>query len=170
MKAEILDVEGPRRAPTPESRRSDEALESFPERVTYVAKILVRNGIVPVVAAPTQYVSTRTWARIQIRHFVEVYVSTPLAVCEARGRKGVGGTVRERWGPGLVSEASMYEPPQTPEITVGTLDRTPRQSAVWVVRELERLGWLPSGASEVYFVPDPFAVSRPVRGHRKPAY
>ena len=58
-------------------------------RVTYVAKVLARNGVIPIVTLISPYTSSRTRARTEIGRFVEVFVTTPVEVCEQRDVKGL---------------------------------------------------------------------------------
>jgi bifunctional enzyme CysN/CysC len=89
-------------------------------RLGEVALLVSSNGIVSVVAAISPYAADRDGVRA--RHlaagvpFLEVFVSTPLAVCESRDPKRLyrdarSGRVRQFTG---VSDA--YEPPGNPEV------------------------------------------------------
>ncbi len=118
--------------------------EAHAGRVAFVAKLLARNGAIPIVALISPYRSSRARARAEIGRFVEVYVNTPLELCEQRDVKGLyrkarAGEIREMTG-----IDDPYEPPEHPEITVDAVHLTPDQSADFVLRELERLGRLPS--------------------------
>ncbi len=118
--------------------------EAHAGRVAFVAKLLARNGAIPIVALISPYRSSRARARAEIGRFVEVYVNTPLELCEQRDVKGLyrkarAGEIREMTG-----IDDPYEPPEHPEITVDAVHLTPDQSADFVLRELGRLGRLPS--------------------------
>ena len=56
-------------------------------RIAFVSQLLTRNGTVVLVSAISPYRAAREEARRTIGNFVEVYVSTPLAVCELRDPK-----------------------------------------------------------------------------------
>jgi adenylylsulfate kinase-like enzyme len=80
--------------------------------------------------------------------FVEVYVATSLEECARRDVKGLyakafAGEIKEFTG---VSDP--YEAPASPEIVVETEGRSPEESAVFVIRELERLGYLDAELEE----------------------
>ncbi len=116
--------------------------ESHARRVTYVAKVLVRAGAVPIVALISPYRVSREYARREIGRFVEVYVNTPIDVCESRDVKGLyrrarAGEIREMTG-----VDDPYEPPEAAEIVVDTVDRPPAEAAVGILRDLDRDGWL----------------------------
>ena len=115
--------------------------EAHAGRVSFVAKVLARNDAIPIVALISPYATSRARARAEIGRFVEIYVSTPVDVCEQRDVKGLYKKARE----GLLREFTgvndPYEVPEHPEIRVDTIDRTPDESARYVLAELDRLGW-----------------------------
>jgi adenylyl-sulfate kinase len=117
------------------------ARETHAARVTFVAKVLARNGIIPIVALISPYASSRSKARKEIGRFVEIYITTPIDVCEQRDVKGLYKKAHE----GLVKEMTgvddPYEVPESPEIRVDTLNRSPAESARFILAELDRLGW-----------------------------
>jgi adenylyl-sulfate kinase len=121
------------------------AREMHAGRVTFVAKVLARNGVIPIIALISPYRSSRAKARDQIGHFVEVYVTTPIEVCETRDVKGLYKKAREGKITEFTGVDDPYEAPEHPEITVDTVGNSPEQSADFIVAELNRLGFLPNG-------------------------
>jgi adenylyl-sulfate kinase len=117
--------------------------ETHAARVTFVAKVLARNDVVPIVALISPYRSSRARARAEIGRFVEVYVDTPLALCEERDVKGLYKKARSGAITGMTGIDDPYEPPEAPEIVVHTTGRTPAEEADYVIAELRRLGRLP---------------------------
>jgi adenylylsulfate kinase len=136
----ILDREEVERNLGPEVPAAQDTPEPIAHRVSYVAELLVKNGDVPIVAVSNRLASTRARARLRVPRLVEVYVTTPGHVCEVRSPAGASGTSSEGGATGEIRPMEPFETPTSPEIRVGTLDRTPRQSAEWVLRELDRLG------------------------------
>ena len=116
--------------------------ETHAARVTFVAKVLARNDVVAIVALISPYRSSRAKARAEIGRFVEIYVDTPLSVCEERDVKGLYKKARAGAITGMTGVDDPYEPPENPEITVHTRGRTPAEEAEFVVAELVRLGRL----------------------------
>jgi sulfate adenylyltransferase len=108
-------------------------------RIGYVASEITKHGGIAVCAPIAPYAQTRRSVREMIAQyggFYEIYVSTPLAVCEARDRKGLyakarAGIIKEFTG---VSDA--YEAPENPELAINT-DQIPPAAAVNLI--LERL-------------------------------
>ncbi len=138
---EFLDGDEVRRGISSDLGFDRAARETHARRVTYVAKVLARNGAIPIVALISPYAASRAYARTEIGRFVEIYVSTPLAVCESRDVKGLYKKARL----GLVKEMTgiddPYEVPEHPDIRVDTEGRTPEDTARYVLGEIDRLGW-----------------------------
>jgi bifunctional enzyme CysN/CysC len=91
-------------------------------RVGEVAKLMADAGLIVLVSLISPFRAERRMVRdlLQPGEFIEVYVSTPLAVCEGRDRKGLyrlarAGTLKEFTG-----ISSPYEPPEAPEIVIDT--------------------------------------------------
>ena len=70
--------------------------------------------------------------------FVEVFVDTPLAVCEERDPKGLYSKARAGLIRNFTGIDSSYEAPEHPELSLGTTDTTPEDLAEAVLAELKR--------------------------------
>jgi len=148
---ELLDGDEIRRGLSADLGFDRKSREMHASRVTFVAKVLARNGVVPLVALISPYRRSRSQARQEIGSFVEVYVNTPLSVCEERDVKGLYQKARRGEIKEMTGVDDPYEPPEHPEIVIETLTRGPGESADFLIRELSRLGWLPAefaGADE----------------------
>jgi adenylylsulfate kinase len=140
--AELLDGDEIRKGLSADLGFDRVSREAHAGRVTFVAKLLARNGSIPIVALISPYRSSRAKARTEIGRFVEVYVDTPLAVCEQRDVKGLYRKARAGEIKEMTGIDDPYEPPEHPEIVVDAVHYTPAESADFMLRELERLGWL----------------------------
>ncbi len=120
--------------------------EAHAGRVSYVAKVLARNGSIPIVALISPYRTSRAKARSEIGRFVEVYVNTPLTVCEERDVKGLYKKARAGQIKEMTGVDDPYEAPEHPEIVVDAVRMKPADSAEFILHELERQGWLPAAA------------------------
>jgi sulfate adenylyltransferase len=100
-------------------------------RIGFVAAELVRHGGVVVCAAVSPYRATRNDVRAMVGHdnFVEVFVDTPLAVCETRDVKGLYAKARRGEIKDFTGIDDPYEPPQHPEVTLNTVDHVPEENA-----------------------------------------
>ena len=111
-------------------------------RIGFVASLLARNGVVAITAAISPYRAVRDEVRGWIDNFVEVFVDTPLDVCEQRDVKGLYARARSGEVPVFTGVSDPYEPPLDPEVTVRTEGRDPLGSALEVVAYLEAHGLL----------------------------
>lgn len=157
---ELLDGDEIRRGLSQDLGFDRKSRETHAARVTFVAKVLARNGAIPIVALISPYRSSRARARADVGPFVEVYVNTPIEVCESRDVKGLykkahAGEIKEMTG-----VDDPYEAPETPEIVVDTIRLTPGQSAEYILDELVRQGWL---------LPATAPMGAPTNGQTSPA-
>ncbi len=141
-RVELLDGDEIRKGISADLGFDRAARETHAARVTYVAKVLARNDVIPIVALISPYRSSRARAREEIGPFVEVYVNTPLSVCETRDVKGLYRRARAGEIRGMTGVDDPYEPPESPEITIAAATMTPSESADRILAELVRLGRL----------------------------
>lgn len=113
-------------------------------RIGFVAAEIVRHGGVVLCAAVSPYRATRNDVRNMVGsdQFVEVFVDTPLEVCEARDTKGIYAKARRGEIKGFTGIDDPYERPQHAEITLDTLGRAPHENALQIVRYLTDRGYL----------------------------
>jgi bifunctional enzyme CysN/CysC len=109
-------------------------------RVAEAARLFVDAGLIVMVSFISPFRSERRMARdlLQDGEFIEVYVDTPLEVCEARDPKGLYRKARA----GLISNFtgidSLYEAPEKPELKLDTRSSNPEALAEAVLVELRR--------------------------------
>jgi sulfate adenylyltransferase len=119
-------------------------------RIGYVASEIVRHGGIAACAVVSPYRATRDEVRSMMPDgsFVEIFVDTPLEVCEQRDVKGLYARARGGSLPGLTGVDDPYEPPLAPELRLDTVKATIDENAARVVRFMEEHGLLgddPSG-------------------------
>ena len=115
------------------------------ERIGYVASEITKNGGIAICAPIAPYASSRDHARqltSRFGGFVEIYVSTPLAVCEQRDRKGLYAKARAGVAKGVTGIDDPYEVPAAPEIELDTSQLGPGEAVQEVLLYLERQGYL----------------------------
>ncbi|WP_322797112.1 adenylyl-sulfate kinase [Tepidiforma sp.] len=121
-------------------------------RIGYVANLLARNGVGVVTAAISPYRETRDAVRAMVERdgsaFIEVHLSTPLEVCEARDVKGLYAEARAGRRPGFTGIDDPYEPPLNPELRLDTSETPIKACVAEIVAKLEQLGLLPAIAAE----------------------
>ncbi len=115
-------------------------------RIGFVAGEIARHNGTVVCAAISPYLSTRNEARRMVGddHFVEVFVNTPLEVCEERDVKGMYARARRGEIKGFTGIDDPYEEPLNPELTLDTVEMTPEANARKIVAYLESRGFLNS--------------------------
>jgi sulfate adenylyltransferase len=103
-------------------------------RIGFVASEIVRHGGVAVCAAISPYRSTRAEVRKMVGgNFVEVFVDTPLAVCEERDTKGMYAKARRGEIKDFTGIDDVYEPPRRAEITLDTIAQPPEANARLII-------------------------------------
>lgn len=113
-------------------------------RIGYVASEIVRHRGLVICAAVSPYRATRNDVRSMVGkdHFVEVFVDTPLEVCEARDTKGMYTKARRGEIKGFTGIDDPYEPPLNPEITLSTIDKTVEENARRILEYLLDKGFV----------------------------
>jgi len=112
------------------------------ERVTFVAKLLTRNGVAVVTSFISPYREKRDQARREIGRFVEVYAKCPVEVCMARDPKGLYQRALAGEIENFTGISDPYEEPLNPEVVIETDRETPEESAAKVLAKLEELGYI----------------------------
>lgn len=148
LPTELLDGDEVRRGLSADLGFDRKSREAHARRVTFVAKVLVRHGVIPIVALISPYRSSRAEARREIGRFIEVYVATPLEVCESRDQKGLYARARRGDVKEFTGVDDPYEPPDSPEIVLSTVEETPAESAERILRALEGRGLIPRALTE----------------------
>ncbi|MFQ5616233.1 MAG: bifunctional sulfate adenylyltransferase/adenylylsulfate kinase [Anaerolineales bacterium] len=112
-------------------------------RIGFVASEIARHGGAVICAAISPYRKTRNEARKMIgENFIEVYVDTPLEVCEARDVKGLYARARRGEIKGFTGIDDPYEAPANPELALDTVSHTPEENAHTIIAYLEERGYL----------------------------
>ncbi|KVE93852.1 adenylyl-sulfate kinase [Burkholderia vietnamiensis] len=90
-------------------------------RIAEVAALTSESGALAIVAVISPLAAMRDAARAIVgTAFREVYVSTPLACCEARDPKGLYAKARRGALPEFTGVSAPYEPPTEADLTIDT--------------------------------------------------
>jgi len=89
-------------------------------RIGFVARLLAKHGVVALIPAIAPYRGIRKELRDGSPAFVEVFVSAPLHVCEARDTKGLYARARAGELANFTGIDDPYEVPESPEVEVRT--------------------------------------------------
>jgi ATP sulphurylase/adenylylsulfate kinase (apsK) len=113
-------------------------------RIGFVAAEVVRHGGVAVCAAVSPYRATRDAVRelVGAERFVEVFVDTPLDVCESRDVKGMYAQARRGLIKGFTGIDDPYEAPDAAEIVLDTTNASAEENARRIVGVLRERGYV----------------------------
>ncbi len=118
-------------------------------RVGSVAQLFVASGLIVLTAFVSPYrrdrLRVRSWIESQGRpgDFIEVFVDTPIELCEQRDPKGLYKQAREGKIANFTGISDPYEPPENADLVLDTASRSPLESAEQVIAFLQARGVLP---------------------------
>lgn len=127
----------------------DDRVENI-RRIGEVAKLFLDSGSIVLTAFISPFISDRAQARnlMEVGEFLEVFVDTPLEVCESRDPKGLYKKARAGEIKNFTGIDSAYEAPLSAEIHLLTQNKTVEECAEFVVEQLAKRGYLSSGDNE----------------------
>jgi bifunctional enzyme CysN/CysC len=107
-------------------------------RIAETAKLFVDAGLIVLTSFISPFKSERQMARdlLEQGEFVEIFVNTPLEVCEQRDPKGLYKKARAGQLKNFTGIDSAYEAPENPEIVVNSAENSAEELAEQIVREL----------------------------------
>ena len=113
-------------------------------RVAEVAKLFVEAGLITLVAFISPFRAEREMARELVApgEFIEIFVDTPLEVCERRDPKGLYKKARRGELRNFTGLDSPYEPPLNPELVLDALSEGPSDLADRIIDFMHRQGML----------------------------
>jgi sulfate adenylyltransferase len=115
-------------------------------RIGFVASEIVRHGGTVICAAVSPYRATRNDVRTMVGgdNFVEVFVDTPLDVCETRDVKGMYAKARAGEIRGFTGIDDPYERPIDPDLVLDTVGHTAEDNARQILTFLSERGFVRS--------------------------
>ena len=144
-KTTLLDGDIIRNHLTSELSFSKEHRDLNVQREGYVASEITKHGGIAICSMIAPYEKARSKARDQVEQygkFVEVFIDTPVSVCEERDTKGLYAKARAGEIKNLTGLDDPYEAPKSPEIKLGTSTVTPEALADQVIEWMEEEGLL----------------------------
>ena len=113
-------------------------------RVAEVAKLFVEAGLITMVAFISPFRAEREMARELVGpdEFVEVFVDTPLEICEQRDPKGLYKKARRGDLRNFTGLDSPYEKPSNPELTLDALNNSANDLADHIIQFMQQRGML----------------------------
>ena len=141
-KTEILDGDIIRQNLTKGLGFSKEDRDENIRRIGFVAQLLTRNNTIVIAAAISPYREVRDEVRAKIGDFVEVYVSTPLEVCEKRDIKGLYKRARAGEIKQFTGIDDPYEEPLNPQVNCDAQSETVDECTGKVYKYLRDNGYV----------------------------
>ncbi|XP_054743416.1 bifunctional 3'-phosphoadenosine 5'-phosphosulfate synthase [Anastrepha obliqua] len=133
-------------------------------RVGEVAKLFADSGVVTICSFVSPFAEDRELVRkihkdADLR-FYEVFVDTPLSICESRDVKGLYKKAREGVIKGFTGITQEYEKPEHPELIINTDGYTVSESTQALINLLEAEGVIPKRKSHPNEIPELFVDSK----------
>ncbi len=146
-KAYILDGDNIRHGLNQDLSFTPEDRKENIRRIAEVASLMNDAGLIVITAFISPYQEDREQAREIINgaadesesRFHEIFVDTPLEVCEARDVKGLYSKARAGEIKNFTGVTAPYEAPENPELKVSTDGQTPASCADFILQELKLL-------------------------------
>jgi len=146
VKIERLDGDVVRESLTRDLGFSKEDRSKNIERITFVAKLLSRNGVGCVCSFISPYQSVRDHVKANTTNFLEVFIDAPLDVVIDRDVKGLYKKALAGEIPHFTGISDPFEAPENPDIHIRTDQQTPEEGATEIIAQLEALGYIPAVA------------------------
>ena len=118
---------------------SEDRVENI-RRVGEISKLMLDAGLICITSFISPFSSEREMVRklVDGDEFIEVYVDTPLEVCEQRDVKGLYAKARAGKLPNFTGISSPYESPENPEIRIDTTQISAEEAAEQIIDYLSR--------------------------------
>ena len=143
MKTERLDGDIIRKSLTRDLGFTEEDRNTNIERVTFVAKLLTRNGVAVLASFVSPYNKIRAYSRKEIGDYILVYVKCSLEECEKRDLKGMYVKARAGEIKNFTGIDDPFEEPDKADIVVKTDNQTVEESKDIILKALDVMGFLP---------------------------
>ncbi len=144
MKVERLDGDIVRKSLTKDLGFTEEDRNMNIERVTFVAKLLTRNGVAVLASFVSPYNKIRAYSRNEIGDYILIYVKCPIVVCEQRDVKGMYAKARAGIIKNFTGIDHPFEEPDDPDIIIETDKQTVEESKEIILKTLESMDYLPN--------------------------
>ena len=143
MNVERLDGDTVRKTLTRDLGFSDDDRRMNIERVTFVAKLLTRNGVAVLASFISPFNDIREYSRKEIGTYILVYLKCSIEVCEQRDVKGMYAKARAGEIKQFTGIDSPFEEPDKADIIVDTDKQTVEECKEIVLKALSKMGYLP---------------------------
>jgi adenylyl-sulfate kinase len=143
LKVERLDGDIVRQSLTRDLGFSKEDRDKNIERVTFVAKLLTRNGVAVLCSFISPYRAVRAQVKEEVGNFVEVYCYASLETLIERDVKGLYKKALAGEIENFTGVSDPYEAPENPDVLIDSGAEAIEESLGKILRKLEQLGYVP---------------------------
>ncbi|MBT5016351.1 sulfate adenylyltransferase subunit CysN [Candidatus Peregrinibacteria bacterium] len=112
------------------------------DRASFVAGLLSKHGILTLASFISPYESQRAKLRKNIPNFIEVFINTPLKICEERDVKGLYKKARAGEIKSFTGISDPYEAPENPELEIKTPETSIDKAVEIIINYLLDNGYL----------------------------
>lgn len=144
VRVERLDGDVVRQSLTRDLGFTKEDRDKNIERVTFVAKLLSRNGVGVIASFISPYQATRDQIREETTNFIEVFIDASLETCIERDVKGLYEKALAGEIPNFTGVSDPYEAPVNPDLVVRTGQENLEASVQQVLQYLEANEYIPA--------------------------
>ena len=115
-------------------------------RIGEVGKLFVDGGYITLASFVSPYREDRDGVRALMADgdFAEVFIDTPVELCEERDPKGLYKKARNGEIPNFTGVSDPYEAPENAEMVIKTATGTPEEAAAQILAMLEQIGKIKS--------------------------
>ena len=143
LRVERLDGDIVRQSLTRDLGFTKEDRDKNIERITFVAKLLTRNGVAVLCSFISPYRAVRAKVKEEVGNFFEVYCYAPLDALIERDVKGLYKKALAGEIKNFTGVSDPYEPPTNPDVMIDSSTETVEESLAKILRRLEELGYAP---------------------------
>jgi len=142
LRVEVLDGDEIREHLSQDLGFSKQDRDTQVQRIAYLTRLLVRNGVAVIVAAVSPYAEARARARESIDRFVEVHVDCSLDELVRRDVKGLYRRALAGEIEHFTGVSDPYEPPAAPEVRVDSATQSADESLAAILDAIKGRGYL----------------------------
>lgn len=113
-------------------------------RIGEVSKLFVDSGLIVLTAFISPFKSDRQIAKSLVKYdeFIEIFIDTPLEICEQRDSKGLYKKARDGAIKNFTGISSPYEAPTEPQIHIKTAENSLQECADKIIYYLIKFGYI----------------------------
>ncbi len=137
-RAERLDGDIVRESLTKDLKFSPKDRDENIKRIGFVANLLSRNNIIVIASFITPYHRQRQKLKKQVHNYIEIFVNTPLQICEQRDSKNLYAQARAGKISNFTGISDPYETPQNPDIEILPAQESVEQCAKKIINYLKQ--------------------------------